>query len=55
MSNPPTPPPLPALRLWTIGGQIVLQILDASTGFYHTLSILNDGGVLTLQLSETGY
>jgi hypothetical protein len=43
------------LRLWTVAGQIVLQLLDASTGLYHTLNILNDHGVLTLQLSDQGY
>jgi hypothetical protein len=55
MSIPPTPPPLPALRLWLVAGQIVLQLLDTSTGLYHTLSIYNDNGVLTLQLSDQGY
>jgi hypothetical protein len=48
-------PSLASLRLYNVGGQIVPQLLDASTGLYHTLSILNEGGVLTLQLSDTGY
>ena len=48
-------PPLAQFRLYTVAGQIVPQILDPSTGLYHTLSILNDGGVLTLQLSDQGY
>ena len=42
-------------RLLTIGTQIVPQLLDTTTGLYHTLAILNDGGVLTLQLSDQGY
>ncbi len=48
-------PPLAALRLYTVAGQIVPQLLDTTTGLYHTLAILNDGGVLTLQLSGQGY
>jgi hypothetical protein len=48
-------PPLAQFRLYTVAGQIVPQLLDAATGLYHTLTILNDAGVLTLQLSDTGY
>jgi hypothetical protein len=49
-------PPLAAFRLYTVGGQVVPQLLDTSTGLYHTLAILNEGGgVLTLQLSDQGY
>jgi hypothetical protein len=48
-------PPLAQFRLYTVAGQIVPQLLDTTTGLYHTLAILNDGGVLTLQLSDTGY
>ncbi len=48
-------PPLAGLRYTTVSGRIVPQLLDATTGLYHTLSILNDGGVLTLQLSDQGY
>jgi hypothetical protein len=48
-------PPLAAFRFYTVAGQIVPQVLDTSTGLYHTLAIFNDGGVLTLQLSDTGY
>jgi len=43
------------LRLWIVAGQTVLQLMDPSTGLYHTLSILNDNGVLTLQLSDQSY
>jgi hypothetical protein len=55
MNNPPMPLPPPMLRLWIVAGQTVLQLMDASTGLYHTLSIYNDNGVLTLQLSDQGY
>jgi hypothetical protein len=48
-------PPLAAFRLYTVSGQIAPQLLDTTTGLYHTLAILNDGGVLTLQLSDQGY
>jgi hypothetical protein len=48
-------PPAAAFRLYTVAGQIAPQLLDATTGLYHTLAILNDGGALTLQLSDTGY
>jgi hypothetical protein len=48
-------PPLAAFRFFTVAGQIVPQLLDTSTGLYHTLAILNDSGVLTLQLSDQGY
>src|SRR5580698_6974636 len=34
-------PPLAQFRLYTVAGQIVPQILDTSTGLYHTLAILN--------------
>jgi hypothetical protein len=49
------PPPEAQFRFYTVAGQIVPQLLDTTTGLYHTLAILNDGGVLTLQLSDTGY
>jgi hypothetical protein len=48
-------PAMGSFRLYTMGGQIVPQLLDPTTGLYHTLAILNDGGVLTLQLSDQGY
>jgi hypothetical protein len=32
-----------------------VQLYDSSTNLRHVLSILNDGGVLTLQLSDQGY
>ena len=48
-------PPLAAFRIYTVVGQVVPQILDTSTGLYHTLAIFNDAGVLTLQLSDQGY
>ena len=48
-------PPLAQFRSYTVAGQIVLQLLDTTTGLYHTLAIDNDGGVLTLQLSDQGY
>lgn len=44
-----------ALRLYAVSGQIVPQLLDASTGLYHTLSVLNQNGELSLQLSDQGY
>jgi hypothetical protein len=44
-----------AFRMFTVAGQNVPQLLDASTGLYHTLSVYNDSGVLTLQLSDQGY
>ena len=48
-------PSLAQFRFFTVAGQIVPQLLDTSTGLYHTLAILNDSGVLTLQLSDQGY
>jgi hypothetical protein len=48
-------PPLAQFRSYTVAGQIVLQLLDTTTGLYHTLAIYNNGGVLTLQLSDQGY
>jgi len=48
-------PPLAQFRFYTVAGQIVPQLLDCTTGLYHTLAILNDAGTLTLQLSDTGY
>ena len=48
-------PALAAFRLYTVAGAILPQLLDTTTGLYHTLAILNDGGVLTLQLSDQGY
>ncbi len=50
-----SPPPAAALRFYTVSGQIVPQLLDSTSGLYHTLAIYNDGGVLTLQLSDQGY
>jgi len=55
MSSPPDLPSSTQYRSYTVGGQTVFQLLDSSTGLYHTLAIYNDGGVLTLQLSDTGY
>ncbi|HEY3861650.1 MAG TPA: hypothetical protein VGO59_07170 [Verrucomicrobiae bacterium] len=51
----PSAPPLAALRYYIVSGQMVPQLLDTATGLYHTLAIFNDGGVLTLQLSDQGY
>jgi hypothetical protein len=49
-------PLLAAFRLYTVNGQIVPQLLDTTTGLYHTLAILDEGGgELTLQLSDQGY
>ncbi|MGA2176242.1 MAG: hypothetical protein ABSH38_14800 [Verrucomicrobiota bacterium] len=48
-------PPLAGFRLYSVAGQIVPQLLDTTTGLYHTLAVLNDGGVLTAQLSDQGY
>jgi hypothetical protein len=48
-------PPLAGWRTFTVNGLPVLQILDAGTGLYHTLSCYNDNGVETLQISDTGY
>jgi hypothetical protein len=48
-------PPLAQFRFYTVAGQIVPQLLDTTTGLYHTIGILNDSGALTLQLSDTGY
>jgi hypothetical protein len=50
-----SPPELAQFRFYTVAGQVVPQLLDTTTGLYHTLAILNDGGVLTLQLSDQGY
>ena len=50
-----SPPAASGLRLYSVGGRIVPQLLDTSTGLYHTLAIFNDNGVLTLQLSDQGY
>jgi hypothetical protein len=50
-----TPPEVASFRFFTVGGQVVPQLLDTTTGLYHTLGIENDGGVLTLQISDTGY
>jgi hypothetical protein len=54
ISTASTPPP-GSWRTYTVGGQIVFQLLDTTTGLYHTLGILNDDGVLTLQISDQGY
>lgn len=48
-------PPLAGARLFSVNGQAVFQLLDSSTGLYHTLAVLNNGGVLSLQLSDQGY
>ena len=48
-------PTLGGARFFTVGGQPVFQILDPSTGLYHTLSCYNDDGVMTLQVSDMGY
>jgi hypothetical protein len=48
-------PPLAGARFYLVGGQMVLQILDTGTGLYHTLTCYNDGGVETLEISDTGY
>ena len=46
---------LPYFRLYPVNGQVVPQLLDSSTSLYHTLSIINDGGICTLQISNTTY
>jgi hypothetical protein len=48
-------PPLAGARFYTVGGQVVFQILDTGTGLYHTLTCYNDDGVETLQVSDQGY
>ncbi|HEX3717846.1 MAG TPA: hypothetical protein VH595_07745 [Verrucomicrobiae bacterium] len=48
-------PPLAQFRFYMVAGQTVPQLLDTTTGLYHTLGIMNDEGVLTLQLSDAGY
>ena len=48
-------PPLAAFRLYAVAGQIEPQLLDVTTGLYHTFAILNDGGTLTIQFSDQGY
>jgi hypothetical protein len=49
-------PPAAQFRGYVVAGQTVFQLLDTSTGLYHTLAILNEGGgELTLQLSDQGY
>jgi len=47
--------PYDVFRIYEVSGRMVPQILDTTTGLYHTVAILNDGGVLTLQLSDQGY
>jgi hypothetical protein len=42
-------------RSFTVNGQAVLQLWDAAAGGYRTLSILNDSGVSTVELSDTVY
>jgi len=42
-------------RTYTVNGVVVPQLLDATTGLYHTISVFNDNGVLTLQISDQGY
>jgi hypothetical protein len=44
-------PPLSA----PAGGTSFPLLIDATSGLYHKLTILNEGGVLTLQISDTGY
>ena len=39
-------------RLYSVSGAVVPQLLDTTTGLWHTLQIYNDNGVLTLQLSD---
>jgi hypothetical protein len=46
---------LPMFRLYPINGQVVGQLLDPSKNLYHTMMVFNDGGVLTLQISDQGY
>jgi hypothetical protein len=49
-------PPAAQFRSYVVAGQTVFQLLDTTTGLYHTLAILNEGGgELTLQLSDQGY
>ena len=50
-----SPPPLGGFRFYTINGVVVPQLLDPTTGLYHTLSLLNDSGTFTVQLSDQGY
>jgi hypothetical protein len=48
-------PPLAGARFYTVNGQVVFQILDPTTGLYHTLIAVNEGGVEELQVSDQGY
>ena len=50
-----TPPIAAQFRGYVVNDQNVLQLLDTTTGLYHTISVLNDDGTLTLQLSDQGY
>jgi hypothetical protein len=48
-------PPAAQFRSYVVAGQTVLQLLDTTTGLYHTLALYNDSGSLTLQISDQGY
>jgi hypothetical protein len=48
-------PPAAQFRSYVVAGQTVLQLLDTTTGLYHTLALYNDSGTLTLQISDQGY
>jgi hypothetical protein len=50
-----SPPSAGSFRLYSVDGSIVPQLLDTTTGLYHTLAILNSDGELSIQLSDTGY
>ena len=50
-------PPVNAatFRYYSVGGQLVPQLLDASTGLWHTITLFNDGGTLSFVPSDAGY
>jgi hypothetical protein len=48
-------PPAAQFRSYVVAGQTVLQLLDTTTGLYHTLALYNVSGILTLQISDQGY
>ena len=43
------------LRLWTIGGEVVPQLLNGDDGKYYTIGLRNINGVPTLWIGDTGY
>ena len=51
----PISPPNSLWRFWAINNVPTPQIIDTNTGLFHSIMVYNDGGVLTLQLSDQGY